>query len=52
VRRVSTGSGVALAAAGSAERATLQFLSEGRYEKIYETAVEYGKLNALFSADH
>jgi len=47
VRRVSAGSGIAAAALGVAQRATLQFLEAGRYDAIFETRVDYGEMNRL-----
>jgi len=48
VRRVSAGSGIAAAAYGVAQRATKQFLEDGRYDAMFETRIDYGAMNALF----
>jgi 2-methylisocitrate lyase-like PEP mutase family enzyme len=48
VRRVSAGSGIALAVAGLARRAAERFLQDGRYDTMLEGAIVYGEMNALF----
>ena len=48
VRRVSAGSGIALAVAGLARRAAERFLQGGRYDTMLEGAMAYGEMNALF----
>ena len=48
VARVSTGSGIAQAAAGIARRAALEFLDDGRFETMLERDADYETLNALF----
>jgi 2-methylisocitrate lyase-like PEP mutase family enzyme len=48
VRRVSAGSGIAAAAYGVAQRATKQFLEDGRYDAMFETPANYGEMNKLF----
>ncbi len=50
VRRVSAGAAIAQAAHGIARRAAMHFLVEGRYDTMFETAADYGDLNALFSS--
>lgn len=49
VGRVSAGSAIAQAAYGVAQRAAAQFLTEGRFEAMYETAADYARTNALLS---
>ena len=49
VARVSAGSGIAQAAYGLVRRATKQLLDDGRYEAMFESDVDYGQINALFS---
>ncbi len=48
VRRVSAGSGIAAAAFGVAQRATTQFLEDGRYDAMFETSADYRAMNDLF----
>ena len=49
VRRVSAGSGIALAVAGLARRAAERFLRDGLFDAMLEGAMAYGEMNALFS---
>jgi 2-methylisocitrate lyase-like PEP mutase family enzyme len=49
VARVSAGSAIAQAAYGTVRRATTQFLDEGRYDAMYESDIDYGQVNDLFS---
>ena len=49
VRRVSAGSGIASAVHGLTRRAARQFLEGKSYETIFEGAVPYPELNALFA---
>lgn len=49
VRRVSAGSAVAQAAYGVTQRAATQLLAAGRYDAMFETAAEYGRMNALYA---
>jgi 2-methylisocitrate lyase-like PEP mutase family enzyme len=49
VARVSAGSSIAQAAYGTVHRATKQFLDEGRYDAMFESVVDYGQMNKLFS---
>lgn len=49
VRRVSSGSALARAAYAIARRAATQFVTEGRYDAMFETTAEYAELNALYS---
>jgi len=48
VRRVSAGSAIAQAAHAITRRAASQLLGDGRYDAMFEAAVAYGELNALF----
>lgn len=48
VRRVSAGSGIAAAALGTVQRATRQFLEDGRYDAMFETSADYRAMNDLF----
>jgi 2-methylisocitrate lyase-like PEP mutase family enzyme len=48
VRRVSAGSGIAAAALGVTQRATQQFLEDGRYDAMLEQGANYAEMNALF----
>lgn len=50
VARVSAGSGIAQAAYGLVRRATKQFLDDGRYEAMFESDLDFGQINALFSS--
>jgi len=49
VRRVSSGSALTRAAYAIARRAATEFLTEGRYDAIFETTAPYAELNALYS---
>ena len=49
VRRVSAGSGIASAVHGLTRRAARQFLEGRGYEAIFEGAMPYPELNALFA---
>ena len=49
VARVSAGSGIAQAAYGTVRRAANQFLGEGTYEAMFESDIDYGQINELFS---
>lgn len=48
VRRVSAGAAIAETVYATVRRAALQLLSEGRYEAMFESAMSYSELNALF----
>lgn len=50
VRRVSAGGAIAQAAHGLTRKATMQFLSAGRYDAMFETTVPYAELNGLFGS--
>ncbi len=50
VRRVSAGAAIAQASYGLARRAATQLLAEGRYEAMFDGAVAYPEMNALFAA--
>jgi 2-methylisocitrate lyase-like PEP mutase family enzyme len=50
VRRLSAGSGIVEAAWGRAAAVGKAFLAEGRSDPLSEGALEYGKVNALFTA--
>ncbi len=49
VRRVSVGSGLSSAVYGLTRRATRQFLEGAGYDAIFEGAVPYPEINALFA---
>lgn len=49
VRRVSVGSGLSSASYGLTRRAVREFLDRGGYDAIFEGAVPYAELNALFA---
>ncbi len=49
VRRVSVGSGISSAVHGLTRRAARQFLDGIGYESIFEGAIPYAELNALFA---
>lgn len=49
VRRISAGSAIAQTIYGSAQRVSIQFLRECHYEAMFENAVPYAQLNALFA---
>jgi len=49
VHRVSTGSGISSAVHGLTRRAARQFLGGAGYEAIFEGAMPYAELNALFA---
>jgi 2-methylisocitrate lyase-like PEP mutase family enzyme len=48
VRRVSAGAAIAETAYATIRRIAAQLLSEGRYEAMFESAMSYAELNALF----
>jgi 2-methylisocitrate lyase-like PEP mutase family enzyme len=48
VRRVSAGSAIAQTAYGGARSAALQFLREGRYDRMFEIAASYPEMNGMF----
>jgi 2-methylisocitrate lyase-like PEP mutase family enzyme len=50
VQRVSAGTGVVRAALAVVRRASLQFLKDGRYDSLFEHAVGYDVMNALYQA--
>jgi 2-methylisocitrate lyase-like PEP mutase family enzyme len=51
VRRLSAGSSIAQAALGRARDMTRAFLAEGNSASMFDGAVLYGQLNALFPHD-